>query len=182
MLGTLEQLGLTAFVTLHHFTLPRWLAEQGGWLARGAVERFARYTERVAAALGDLMPFAGTINEPQIVALMGYREGLFPPGLRNPGHVRARHAAADRRARGRGRGGQGRPRRPAGGRLPAAAGVRARAARRPGVRAGLRRAACATMEDVYLEDLAGDWVGVQYYTRQRVEPAAASRRRRRARR
>ena len=69
--ATLEQLGLTAFVTLHHFTLPRWLAEQGGWLAPDAVERFARYTERVAAALGDLMPFAGTINEPQIVALDG---------------------------------------------------------------------------------------------------------------
>ena len=29
------------------------------------------------------------------------------------------------------------------------------------------------MEDVYLEDLAGDWVGVQYYTRQRVDPAYA---------
>ena len=29
------------------------------------------------------------------------------------------------------------------------------------------------MEDVYLEDLTGDWVGVQYYSRQRVDPAAA---------
>ena len=44
VLGTLEQHGLTAFVTLHHFTLPRWLAERGGWLAPDAVERFARYS------------------------------------------------------------------------------------------------------------------------------------------
>jgi beta-glucosidase len=38
-------------------------------------------------------------------------------------------------------------------------------------------AACAElvqpMEDIYLEDLAGDWVGVQYYSRMRVDPAAA---------
>jgi len=101
VLGALEQHGLTPFVTLHHFTLPRWLAERGGWLAPDAVELFARYTERVAAALGDLMPFAATINEPQIVALMGYRQGLFPPGLRNPiqfarvtGRLIEAHAAA----------------------------------------------------------------------------------------
>jgi beta-glucosidase len=65
--------------------VPRWLAERGGWLAPDAVERFARYTERVAAALGDLMPFAGTINEPQIVAFFGYRAGYHPPGIRHPG-------------------------------------------------------------------------------------------------
>ena len=78
----------------------------GGWLAPDAVERFARYTERVAAALGDLMPFAGTINEPQIVACMGYRAGLLPARPAQPGHCPAGHAAADRRPRGRGRGGQ----------------------------------------------------------------------------
>jgi beta-glucosidase len=37
-------------------------------------------------------------------------------------------------------------------------------------------AACAElvrdMEEVYLEDVAGDWVGVQYYSRQRVDPTA----------
>jgi beta-glucosidase len=171
VLGTLEQLGLTAFVTLHHFTLPRWLAEQGGWLAREAVERFARYTERVGAALGDLMPFAGTINEPQIVALMGYREGLFPPGLRNPvmferatRRLLAAHAAAVQAVKS----GRGDPQAGACLQLPAYEPAR------PDDPACV--AACAqlvhAMEGVYLEDLAGDWVGVQYYTRQRVDPTA----------
>jgi beta-glucosidase len=171
VLGTLEQLGLTAFVTLHHFTLPRWLADQGGWLAREAVERFARYTERVAQALGDLMPFAGTINEPQIVALMGYREGLFPPGLRNPvmferatRRLIAAHAAAVEAVKS----GRGDPQAGACLQLPAYEPAR------PDDPACV--AACAellhAMEDVYLEDLAGDWVGVQYYTRQRVDPTA----------
>jgi beta-glucosidase len=171
VLGTLEQLGLTAFVTLHHFTLPRWLAEQGGWLARDTVERFARYTERVAAALGDLMPFAGTINEPQIVALMGYHQGLFPPGLRNPvmferatRRLIAAHAAAVEAVKA----GRGDPQAGACLQLPAFEPAR------PGDPACV--AACAelvrVMEDVYLEDLAGDWVGVQYYSRQRVDPTA----------
>jgi len=45
VLSTLEDAGLTAMVTLHHFTLPRWHAIQGGWLAPGAllaVERASR--------------------------------------------------------------------------------------------------------------------------------------------
>ncbi len=172
VLGTLEQLGLTAFVTLHHFTLPRWLAEQGGWLARDAVERFARYTERVAAALGDLMPFAGTINEPQIVALMGYREGLFPPGLRNPvmfervtGRLIAAHAAAVQAVKT----GKGDPQAGACLQLPAFEPARPEDPACVAACAELVRA----MEDVYLEDLAGDWVGVQYYSRQRVDPTAS---------
>ncbi len=172
VLGTLEQHGLTAFVTLHHFTLPRWLAERGGWLAPDAVGRFARYVERVAAALGDLMPFAGTINEPQIVALMGYRQGLFPPGIRIPGQFKrvtrqliAAHAAAVHAVKT----GRGDPQAGVCLQLPAFEPAR------PDDPACV--AACAElvgeMEDVYLEDLAGDWVGVQYYTRQRVDPAAA---------
>jgi beta-glucosidase len=172
VLGTLEQHGLTAFVTLHHFTLPRWLAERGGWLAPDAVERFARYVERVAAALGDLMPFAGTINEPQIVALMGYRQGVFPPGLRNPTQfmrVTRRLIVAHRAAVAAVKSGKGDPQAGLCLQLPAFEPAR------PQDPACL--AACAeladAMESVYLDELAGDWVGVQYYTRQRVDPAAA---------
>jgi beta-glucosidase len=171
-LGCLEQRGLTAFVTLHHFTLPRWLAEQGGWLAPDAVERFARYVERVAAHLGDLIPFAGTINEPQIVALMGYRQGWFPPGLRNPGQFKrvtrrliAAHAAAVAAVKS----GGGDPLAGVCLQLPAFEPARPEDA----ACVAAHRELVAEMEDVYLADLVGDWVGVQYYTRQRVDPAAA---------
>jgi len=85
VLECLAENGLTAFVTLHHFTNPRWFAERGGWLARDAVERFERYCERVASELGELMPWTCTINEPQIVALFGYREGMHPPGHSDEG-------------------------------------------------------------------------------------------------
>ena len=84
VLGKLSDCGLTAMVTLHHFTLPRWFASRGGWLAPDAVATFERYCAFVAAELGDLMPLVCTINEPQMVALHGYLEGCHPPGLTNP--------------------------------------------------------------------------------------------------
>src|SRR5919112_3909003 len=80
VLGRLADHGLTAVTTLHHFTLPRWFAQRGGWLAPDAVEVFGRYVARVAEALGDLMPYACTVNEPQVVANNGYHTGEFPPG------------------------------------------------------------------------------------------------------
>ncbi len=48
VLDSLARYGLTAFVTLHHFTLPQWFDERGGWLAADAVEVFARYVSVVA--------------------------------------------------------------------------------------------------------------------------------------
>ena len=40
VLDTLADLGLTAFATLYHFTLPQWFAGRGGWLAEDALELF----------------------------------------------------------------------------------------------------------------------------------------------
>jgi beta-glucosidase len=65
-------------VTLHHFTLPQWVADAGSFTAPKIVEWMGRYAERVAAALGDGIGIGCTINEPNIVALMGYLYGVFP--------------------------------------------------------------------------------------------------------
>jgi beta-glucosidase len=70
-------------VTFHHFTSPRWLTEQGGWETDLAVERFGRFCTIVAEALGDVIACACTINEPNIVATMGWHMGMFPPGKRD---------------------------------------------------------------------------------------------------
>ncbi len=169
VLGTLAEHGLEAFVTLHHFTNPRWFAERGGWAGRDAVATFERYCERVGEALGDLMPWACTINEPQIVARMGYLEGWFPPGVCNPGVWKkvtrtliAAHAAAVR-ALGAGAGD------PKAGlclQLPDFEPARPGDADCEAFVAEIRR----EMADVYLEDLPGAFVGVQYYTRERLDP------------
>jgi beta-glucosidase len=67
-------------VTFHHFTLPRWLNEAGGFAAERFPALFERYCDRAAAALGDLIGVACTINEPQGLGSSGYLLGINPPG------------------------------------------------------------------------------------------------------
>ena len=76
----LRERGVDPVVTFHHFTTPRWLTERGGWETDLAVERFGRFCTVVAEALGDVMTRACTLNEPNIVATMGWHMGMFPPG------------------------------------------------------------------------------------------------------
>src|SRR5256712_12587255 len=75
--------GVEPIVTFHHFTTPRWLAAGGGWANPETADRFARFSARAAAHLGDVMGRACTLNEPNIVATFGYLYGLFPPGKRD---------------------------------------------------------------------------------------------------
>lgn len=55
--------GVEPIVTMHHFTSPKWLIEQGGWEAKETVERFANYCRYVAQRLGSQMRYVCTINE-----------------------------------------------------------------------------------------------------------------------
>ena len=162
--------GLAPVVTLHRFPLPRWLAERGGWKAAEAAEPFAGFAERAAGHLGDLVGMACTINEPNIVSLMGYRLGVFPPGVRAGADrqravslalLRAHRLAADAlHAAGR--------RFPVGLTLSMAELVA-----EPGGEAARDRAR-ALHEDLFLEQLTGDdFVGVQCYTRRRYGPDGA---------
>lgn len=80
MLQGLHDRGITPMVTLHHFTNPRWLEAQGGWLHPETPARFARFVERMIDALGDLCQLWCTINEPLMYAAQSYLLGNFPPG------------------------------------------------------------------------------------------------------
>jgi len=164
--GRCHELGLSPVVTLNHFTIPRWLSGRGGWESDDAPERFARFCERVADHLGDLVGWACTLNEPNVVATMGYRLAVFPPAVRDSGRRDAVNASLCRahvlgvEALRSGRGAF-----PVGLTLSmhdwqAVAGGEERLEhmRRP-------------TEDVFLEATAGDdFVGVQCYTRMRVGP------------
>jgi beta-glucosidase len=73
--------GLEPIVTLHHFTHPWWLGEEF-WLRPGSPDRFARHVERVLPTLSRHCRRWVTINEPNIVMLMGWIQGDCPPGRR----------------------------------------------------------------------------------------------------
>jgi beta-glucosidase len=83
MCAACHERGVSPVVTFHHFTTPRWLTDRGGWEAPDAPERFARYVERTVAHLGDLIGWACTFNEPNVVAVLGYTVGIYPPGLKD---------------------------------------------------------------------------------------------------
>ena len=153
-------------VTFHHFTTPRWLTDQGGWESGAAVERFGRFCEVVAGALGDVMSRACTINEPNVVAVMGWMAGMFPPGKTDKDQSRAvaQNLIAGHRV--------------------AVEAVRGAA---PGVPVGLTLSMTDYQlleggeaklesrrhhsEDVFLDATGGDdFLGVQVYTRNRIGP------------
>lgn len=80
MLAGMIALGLKPMVTLHHFTNPLWVAEQGGWLNPGIVRWFERYARKVVSALSDQVALWVTINEPNVYAYSAYLQGAYPPG------------------------------------------------------------------------------------------------------
>ncbi len=82
MLLGLRQRGIEPMVTLHHFTNPIWLEEQGAWEnADLVVPKFERFAEKAAQSFGDLCDFWCTINEPNIYGVMCYLSGgRMPPG------------------------------------------------------------------------------------------------------
>ena len=104
MLRALRERAIEPMVTLHHFTNPLWLAEMGGWANPRAVPLFERYVARTVEALGEFCDLWCTVNEPNVVAFLGYVDGIFPPGQHDLGTAMAvgrnlmrGHAAAYRR-------------------------------------------------------------------------------------
>jgi beta-glucosidase/6-phospho-beta-glucosidase/beta-galactosidase len=81
ILGMCANRGLEPMVTLHHFTHPWWLGDEF-WLRPGSPDRFARHLERVLPSLVPHCRRWVTVNEPNIVMLMGWIEGACPPGRR----------------------------------------------------------------------------------------------------
>jgi beta-glucosidase len=80
ILEGIRQRGMEPMVTLHHFTNPLWVMQQGGWIQPQIVTWFERYVRKIARSLHDQVDLWVTINEPNVYLLGAYIEGSFPPG------------------------------------------------------------------------------------------------------
>lgn len=83
VLEELKKQGLVPFVTLHHFTNPKWFAERGGWEKSDSVELFMRYVKIVAEQFQDLVDFWIPINESNVYVGKGFVQGEWPPFKKN---------------------------------------------------------------------------------------------------
>lgn len=88
-----ERLGLVPMLTLHHFTLPKWLADQGGFSSARSPHRFLLYVEKVIAKLGARIPLWCTVNEPVVLTLGAYIGRFMPPAEFSPS--KASHSLAN---------------------------------------------------------------------------------------
>jgi beta-glucosidase len=79
-LSLLKENGIQPMVTLHHFSIPLWFADLGGFLNPNCATYFERYVRYVVEHLGDLVQDYVTINEPSVYATNGYYFGIWPPG------------------------------------------------------------------------------------------------------
>jgi len=73
--------GITPWLCLYHWDLPQALQDEGGWVNRDIVEKFAEYARITARRLGDRVKHWAMFNEPNVHALFGYGVGSHAPGV-----------------------------------------------------------------------------------------------------
>lgn len=72
--------GISPSATLFHWDTPQALEDAGGWRSRDLAEHFAAYAGVVADRLGDRVDRWMTLNEPNVVTVLGYAVGVHAPG------------------------------------------------------------------------------------------------------
>ena len=88
--------------------LPQALEDDGGWLNRATIDRFADYAAIVGERFVDRMEHWIPVNEPNVHTMLGYGNGMHAPGkellfdaLPVGHHLLVGHGLAGGRAAGR---------------------------------------------------------------------------------
>lgn len=85
MIDDLIASAVVPMVTLNHFDLPQALQDRGGWEYPEIADVFDSYAQFCFKTFGDRVKLWITLNEPYVCAKLGYENGLFAPGLKEPG-------------------------------------------------------------------------------------------------
>ena len=72
--------GVEPMVTLYHWDLPQALEDDGGWLNRSTIDRFADYAALVGERYADRVGHWVPVNEPNVVTMLGHGIGAHAPG------------------------------------------------------------------------------------------------------
>lgn len=81
---TLVSEGIDPAVTLYHWDLPQKLMDAGGWANRDTSRYFADYANTIYDKLAPYVKRWFTLNEPNVVAYVGCRDGRHAPGIQDP--------------------------------------------------------------------------------------------------
>ncbi|XP_023535085.1 beta-glucosidase 18-like [Cucurbita pepo subsp. pepo] len=77
--------GIEPFVTIHHHDLPDELDKRyGSWMSSQMQEDFVYFARICFEEFGDRVKHWMTINEPNLVVLMAYIKGVYPPAHCSP--------------------------------------------------------------------------------------------------
>lgn len=100
ILKDLKDRGMHTMVNLNHFTLPLWLhdpvavnrgerKDRMGWLDHRSPDEFAKFAAVVVSELDPWVDYWSTLNEPNVVAQLGYNLLItgFPPAIIEPAYV-----------------------------------------------------------------------------------------------
>ncbi len=85
----MRRAGLRPVVTLHHFTHPTWFARETPWHLPESVAAFRAYARACAPLLEGLDALVLSFNEPMVLLLGGYLQGVIPPGYADPAKAMA---------------------------------------------------------------------------------------------
>lgn len=83
VIQALRERQMEPFVTLWHFTLPVWVAHQGGWENPKTIADFTNFVEKIVTVFKNEVKFWITLNEPMVYAGGAFFEGMMPPQKRN---------------------------------------------------------------------------------------------------
>ncbi len=81
VIEALLEAGIEPVVTIYHWDLPQALQDAGGWANRDIADWFGEFAGIAGEAFGDRVGKWITLNEPWVVAHVGYRDGRHAPGI-----------------------------------------------------------------------------------------------------